>query len=145
MRKLSIAVAAGLSALLASPALAQESSYVPGTVWQVSSIKVMPGQFENYMDYLGGNWRKELEFERQAGYVVSYHIFAVNNARADEPDLFLAIEYKDYITIAQQLDLQKKITAMMASDNRKMETAAGQRVTMRKEMGSMELQELKLK
>ena len=138
-------VALWLAAAIATPALAQDSSYTGGTVWQFSHIKVEPGQFENYMDYLGGNWRKQLEFGKKEGYVVSYHIFSVNNARAGEPDLILATEYKDYVPTAQQDAIQKKMMAAMASDPHKMETGSGERVKMRTQMGSMELQELKLK
>lgn len=147
MDKIKILLALAGMAVMAAPTqvAAQSSSYTPGTVWQVSNIKVQPGQFENYLDYLGGNWRKQLEFGKQQGYVVSYHIFAVNNARADEPDLLLAIEYRDYVPVAQQMEMQKKYEAMMASDTHKLDTASGGRVSMRKEMGSMELQELKLK
>ena len=145
MNKFTIALAALGLAATSAPALAQSSSYTPGTVWQVSSIKVEPGQFENYMDWLSGNWRKQMEFGKQQGYIVSYHIFAVNSARAGEPDLMLAIEYKDYIPVAQQMDMQKKFEAMMAMDTHKMETASGERHKMRTEMGSVELQELKLK
>ena len=145
MNKTMIALAALGLATMSAPALAQSSSYTPGTVWQVSSIKVEPGQFENYMDWLSGNWRKQMEFGKQQGYVVSYHIFSVNNARSGEPDLMLAVEYKDYIPVAQQMEMQKKFEAMMASDVRKMEMASGERHKMRTEMGSIELQELKLK
>lgn len=138
-------IAAGLAFAVAAPALAQESSYVPGTVWQFSKIKTEPGQSENYLDYLAGNWRKQLDYEKKAGYVVSYHVFSVNNPRADEPDLILAVEYKDYLTTAQQLDLQKKIDAMMQQDPHKGDAAAGERKSMRTMLGSMEVQELKLK
>jgi hypothetical protein len=41
--------------------------------------------------------------------------------------------------------MQKKIEAMLASDTHKMDSAAGERKQLRKVLGSMELQELKLK
>ena len=145
MIKLKMMLAACGLAALAAPAMAQSSSYTLGTVWQVSSIKIVPGQFENYLDYLGGNWRKQLELGKKDGYVVSYHVFSVNNARKGEPDLMLAVEYRDYIPVAQQLEYQKHYEALMAADTHKIEAASGARVTMRKEEGSMELQELKLK
>ena len=139
------AIAAGLAFAVAAPAVAQESSYVPGTVWQMSQIKTEPGQSENYLDYLSGNWRKQLEFQKKAGYVVSYHVFSVNNARVGEPDLILAVEYRDYLTTAQQLDIQKKVDAMMQQDPHKSDSAAGERKSLRTQLGSMELQELKFK
>ena len=79
------------------------------------------------------------------GCIVSYHVFQVNNARAGEPDLILAVESKDDLTNAQQLDIQKKYEAFMAKDTHKLTSESGERKVMRKFVGGMELQELKLK
>jgi len=137
-------VAAGLM-LSGATALAQDSSYKPGTVWNFSHIKIEPGQFENYMDFLAKTWKKSNEYGKKEGNVVSYHVFAVNNPRDGEPDLILAIETKDYLTTAQQLELQKKYEAFMAMDAHKLDSSSGERKVMRKLAGSMELQELVLK
>ena len=138
-------IAATTLLLIGTCAFAQASSYTPGTVWTFSSIQIEPGQFENYMDYLATTWKKSNEFGKKEGNVVSYHVFQVNNPRHGEPDLILAIESKDYLTNAEQLAIQKKYEAFMAMDQRKMDTAAGERKVMRKLVGNMELQELKLK
>ena len=139
----SIIVAAAL--LAASPAIAQESSYTPGTVWESSYIKVLPGQFENYMDYLSTTWKKVQELGKKEGAVVSYHVLSTNNARQGEPDLILIVEYKDYRTTAQQEALRKKVNAMLAQDDRSATTASAARGPMRELLGSREYQELKLK
>ena len=141
---LNLSVAAGLLAL-GTAASAQDSNYTPGTVWTFSNIKVEPGQFENYMDFLAKTWKKEGEFGIKEGYLVSYHVFQVSNPRSNEPDLILALEAKDYLTTAQQLAIQKKFEAFMAADTRKLDTGSGERKAMRKLDGGMELQELKLK
>lgn len=140
------AAAAAIALLLASaPAAAQDSSYTPGTVWQLSSIQVEPGQFEKYMDYLAANWKRVQELGKKEGIVVSYHVLSVNSNRKDEPDLVLAVEFKDYQTNAQRLAFQKKIEAMLAQDVRKQDLASGERQVLRKLVGNMELQELVLK
>lgn len=136
---------AGLMTLGTTAALAQDNSYKPGTVWGFSHIKVEPGQFENYMDFLSKTWKKSNEFGKKEGYIVSYHVFEVNNPREGEPDLILAIEYKDYVPTAQRLEMQKKFEAFMAMDAHKMDSASGERKVMRKLAGSMQLQELMLK
>ena len=135
------------AALLAfgTAASAQDSNYTPGTVWNFSNIKVEPGQFENYMDFLAKTWKKGNDLGVREGYIVSYHVFQVNNSRSGEPDLILAIESKDYLTTAQQLDVQKKYEAFMAQDAHKADASSGERKSMRKLDGGMELQELKLK
>ena len=102
--------AATLIMLVASvvPATAQQLSYTPGTVWNISNIQVEPGQMQHYLDFLAGDWKKVNEFGKKEGYIVSYHVFSVNNPRNGEPDLILAVEYKDYYTNAQQLAQQKE-------------------------------------
>lgn len=143
----SLAIAAALlgTVALAAPAMAQESSYKPGSVWETSRIKIVPGQFENYMDWLATVWKKNQELAKAEGVVVDYHVLATNNRRHDEPHLILVIEYKDYQTTAQQEALSKKLNALMAQDDRKAATANGARGAMREQMGSTEYQELILK
>jgi hypothetical protein len=137
--------AAMIFATLATPAMAQEVSYKPGSVWEASRIDVLPGQFQNYMDYLATTWKKNQELAKAEGIVLEYHVLAVNNARQGEPDLVLIIEYKDYQTTAQQEAFSKKVNAAMAMDNRQQAAANGERGKMRELMGSIEYQELILK
>ncbi|GAB3254200.1 hypothetical protein [Chitinimonas naiadis] len=140
------AFAGALALAMTTPAvLAGESSYTEGSVWEFSQIKVEPGQFENYMDFLAGQWKRLQEFSKKEGVLVSYHVLAVNNARQGEPDLILALEFKDYYSIAQRREFQKKMETYLAADARKMEGESGERKVMRKILGGMELQELKLK
>jgi hypothetical protein len=143
-RTLKIAAVAALLALGAA-ASAQDSSYTPGSVWSFSYITIEPGQFENYLDFLDKTWKKGQDYGVKEGDIVSYHVFQINNARAGEPDLILAVETKDYLTNAQQLAIQKKFEKFMAQDAHKLDTGSGERKVMRKLSGSMELQELKLK
>ena len=143
----SIAIAAAMfgATTFAAPAMAQESSYKPGTVWEASRIKVMPGQFENYMDWLAKNWKKNQEAMKAEGMVIDYHVLATNNRRADEPHLILIIEYKDYMTTTQLEAMRKRVNALMAQDDRSGATANGARGAMREQMGAIQYQELILK
>lgn len=139
----SLLIAAAMApAAWAMPAAAQESSWKPGTVWEAGRIDVLPGQFENYMDWLADQWKKIQELGKAEGIVVSYHVLAVNNPRAGEPDLILLVEYKDYRTTAQQEAFQKKVDAMLALDNRKADAAMAARGKMREQLGSTQYQEL---
>jgi hypothetical protein len=142
----SLAIATAMFATaLASPVMAQESSYKPGTVWEVSRIKVMPGQFENYMDWLANNWKKNQEALKADGMVVSYHVLATNQRRDNEPDLLLVIEFKDYRTTAQLEAMRKRVNALMSQDNRSGTAASGARGVMRENIGTSQYQELVLK
>ena len=139
-RRLCVALFVSIAAV--GPALAQDSAFKPGTVWTFTHIKVEPGQLNRYMDYLAGDWKKLNELGKREGFIVSYHVLSVNNPRAGEPDLILAVESKDYYSNSEQLAQQKKIEALLAADQRKLEAQSAERNPMRKFLGGMELQEL---
>jgi hypothetical protein len=145
IKSLTIAAALFGTVALGAPAMAQESSYKSGTVWTASRIHVLPGQFENYMDWLAKDWKRMREFGKKEGVELSYHVLLVNNARKDEPNLILLIETKDYLTTAQQDAFNTKLNAFLASDDRKAGAASAARGAMREQWGSTELQELILK
>ena len=143
----SIMATAGLAVALSmtAPAMAQESSYKWGTVWQASRINVLPGQFENYMDSLATRWKKVQELGKKEGIVVEYHVLQTNNPRNGEPDLILIVEYKDYQTTAQQIAFGDKVNALLGEDDRKAAASSAARGSMRESLGSTEYQELILK
>lgn len=143
----SVLATTGLAMMLslAGPAMTQETSYKPGTVWTASRIHVLPGQFDNYMDYLAKDWKRVQEFGKKEGVVLSYHVLAVNNPRKDEANLILLIEAKDYMTVAQQDAFNAKLNAFLAMDDRKQNAASAARGPMRELWGSTEYQELILK
>jgi hypothetical protein len=148
MRSMMLAAGLMMSAVAATPALAQTaapSSYDPGTVWQTSRLEIMPGQFENYMDWLKNNWKPNMEFLKSEGWLVSYHVLSVNARREGEPHLILVQQWRDYPTTAQMEDLNTRWLARQKSSDRQAATENGQRQVMRRQMGGMQLQELKLK
>ena len=145
MKTLFAGAAMMVAATMAAPAMAQESSYKAGSVWVANRIYVLPGQTENYMDWLAKDWKKMREFGQKEGVEISYRVLAVNNARKDEANLILLIEYKDYLTNAQQDAFSKKLNAFLASDERKAAAGNAARGVMREQWGSTEYQELLLK
>ena len=145
IKSLTIAAALLGTVAMAAPAMAQEASYKPGSVWTAGRIHVLPGQFDNYMDWLAGDWKRMREFGKKEGVELSYHVLQVNNPRKDEANLILLIEMKDYMTTAQQEAFNKKLNAFLASDDRKQGAASAVRGAMRETWGSTEFQELVLK
>lgn len=138
-------IAAIFLATTSFSALAQESSYTYGTVWEASSIKVMPGQFENYMDHLAGAWKDAYEFGKKEGYVVDYHVLASTHPRQGEADLVLVVEFKDFTSTAQREAFWKKMQKEMSTNERKSDTEYGDREVMRESLSTAQYQELNLK
>jgi hypothetical protein len=89
MKKLLFAVAL----LMPMVALAQDD-YIDGTYWTVTGVDTNPGHFEDYMGDLNNNWRKSIEMLIKDGKVLSYRMFSNVNARVDEPNLWLLVEWK---------------------------------------------------
>ncbi|MDB5715499.1 MAG: hypothetical protein JWO15_2896 [Sphingomonadales bacterium] len=133
------------ASIAVTPALAQRTTTEPGNYTSVSMIKILPGQYENYMDFLAAQWKKQNEFAKSKGYLTSYHVLSAVDPRANEPDLFLVIEFKDWPTNAESKRRQDEFVTMMKMDEHQMDTASGARGPMRTQMGSMTLQEVLLK
>ena len=129
------------AAQTAAPAV----SYTPGSVWQTSRIEIVPGQMQNYMDWLKANWKPNMEFLKAEGWLLSYHVMSVNDRRDGEPHLILVQEWRDEPSTAQQEELNNKWLARQRSNQREAATQNGARQAMRIQRGNMQMQELVLK
>ena len=149
----SLAFAAAVAAVaIASPAASQQRpqqqqqgsqrAYELGPLWEISMIDVEDGQFENYMDFLSGQWRANQAYAKQQGWLLDYYILGNENRRPGEPDLYLITRYRDHPSAAEIERRDQIMLRRMQTDARTAEQQSGQRVVMRKQMGSMLLREL---
>jgi hypothetical protein len=146
MRFATLTVAAVLAAAaFTSPAIAQRSIAHPGNYSDVSAIKILPGQFENYMDYLKREWVKQQEWAKQKGYITGYRILSNVYPRDNEPTIYLVTDYTAVPTTAEIERRNDEFVAMMKSDEHAMETAAEKRGPMRVIGSQTMLQEIILK
>ena len=145
MKKMMIGTALMIAAALTTPAMAQELPVKNGSVWVASRIDTLPGQMPAYLDYLATEWKKQNEFLKAEGVLLSYRVLRTNHARNGEPDLILLLEYKDHASNAQQEAITKKLEAAMRRDARQGAAGNLEREKIRSLMGSTEYQELVLK
>ena len=145
MKKLAIAAATAACLAFATPAAAQDIAYTPGNYWSIGMIDVEDGHFDAYMDFLSNTWRRQLEFARQRGWISGYHILANAYPRDGEPDLYLLTVQPRLANPQEEMERLRLIEQHMSLTARQMETASGERVRMRRQMGSMLLQELNLR
>jgi hypothetical protein len=145
MKKLMMAALFASSIALSLPAAAQESVYTPGNYWNVQGIYIEDGQFENYMDYVAGNYRRSQEFARRNGWITSYTILLNVNRRQDEPHLYLIQEASRLPTQQEELERERRLNEHMNQTTRAATEGSGQRVTMRRLGSNMLLQELNLR
>ena len=142
MRKSIIAAFGAAAMICAAPAFAQEVPLIPGEFWEVAEIDVNDGQFSNYADYLAGRWRQNQEFAKSKGWIKDYMVFAVQNARAGEPDLYLVTVFDEMPTAAESMAREKEFDAFLKTNARKEDAAFAARGPMRKVGGSMLMQRM---
>lgn len=145
MKSIYIGAALMAAAAIGATATAQEWPTRDGSVWVASRIDVLPGQGPAYLDYLATEWKKEMEFGKAEGQILSYRVMRTNHARAGEADIVLLIEYKDYVPLAQRQAIGQRYNAAMGSNARQRAAANAEREKIRTTMGSTEYQELILK
>lgn len=142
---LAAALAAGFAVSAATPTVAQDLAYTPGSFTAVQGIFVEDGQMENYMDYIAATYRRSQDFARQRGWITGYRIFQNVNRRSDEPHLYLLVEMPRLATPQEQVQREEAVAQMMSQTSRQLEAASGQRVTMRRLGSNLLLQELNLR
>lgn len=146
MKRLYTGLLCLLLAVVAAPVLAQQRPYTDGPVIIVNAIKVVDGQFENYMAYLNNNWRPSMQAAKEAGIVTEYHVYGAQAHNPNEADLYLVVGYPNMATfdgIDEKLDpIMAKVTKM---NYKQADEASGKRMVMRTLLGQEMLRELVFK
>jgi hypothetical protein len=137
MKKWIIGAAALAIATTSAPAIAQQSSVKPGGLWTAARVDVEDGQYENYMDFLTKVYIPNQEFAKSQGWITDYHILDSSNPRDGEPDIILITRFADFPSVAEIERRNKIMSERMQQDDHAQETASGQRVKMRRLMGSV--------
>jgi len=146
MRLLSLAIAsAALLAVSVAAAAEDARAYDNGPVWDVSGVLTKPGHFDDYIKYVATTWRAQQEELKKAGLVLDYKVMTTQDARENEPDIWLMVEYKNMAAFDTPLDQQdailKKVFGSLAVSNK----GVADRDTIRTLKGDMLARELILK
>jgi len=141
-----------LAALALMPALTITASwaedarpYDQGPVWDFSMIETKGGHFDDYMKFVSTQWKAEQDAAKAKGWVLDYKVFSVMDPRENEPDIILAVEYKNAAVFDAPLDendaLMKQVFGSLPASNK----AAVDRETIRTLKGDVLTRELILK
>ena len=139
-------LAAGLLLALATTAAAQERSYTEGHVVAVTSVKVMDGQFENYMYFLDTTYKASMDAAKKAGLILDYEVLAGAPRRPEDADLYLVVTYPNLAALDGLDDKMEPIMAKVTKMNlAQRDEASGKRSVMRTILGTELIRELTLK
>jgi hypothetical protein len=142
MRKLFLGALGASAMTFAVPAAGQELPLKTGDFWDVGAVTIDDGHFGDYADFLAGQYRKQMEFQKSKGWIKGYHIFANVNKRSDEPDLYLVTIFDHVTTPAEDIQREKDANAFLQQTTRQSLAGSGQRATYRHLGSDMLLQEL---
>jgi hypothetical protein len=147
MKSRALGALAGLFAFAAvsGTAIAADRPYSEGTVTIVSSIRTMPGMFDDYMAWLAGPYKQAMEAQKAAGVILSYNVYSTPPRGPNDPDLYLTTTYKNMAAfdgMDAKLDpIYEKLQGSLAEQNK----AYVERSKMRTVMGNEMIRELVLK
>jgi len=140
-----MAASVALSASVALAADANAPSYENGPVWDYAAVKTKDGHFDDYMKWLSTHWKGQEEALKQAGVILGYKVLVATDARDNEPDIWLAQEYRNMAAfdtpVAQQYALYGRLSGPLAKANQQQQ-ARGEIRTL---MGDVMVREVTLK
>ena len=140
--KLAFAVAVFCAAPLLS--VAEERPYSQGPVTSISYIKIKPGQYDNYIRYLAGPYRKLMEAQVKAGLMLRWGIYDATAHNPGEPDLILTQTYPNMASFDKQKEFDE-LSQQVQGSFAAMDKAYADRGTMREVIGGALIREVVLK
>ena len=142
MQKLILTALGATAILWSASAPAQELPIKTGDFWDVAAVTIDDGHFGDYADYLAGQYRKNMEFQKSKGWIKGYYILSNANKRAGEPDLYLITIFDHVTTPAEDIQREKEANAFLQQTTRQNMAGSGQRATYRHLGSDMLLQEM---
>ena len=72
---------------------AQQDPYTEGPVVSVSEIRTEPGQFDNYMNYIFGDYARLQNALKEEGIILDWGVYVTETRNPDEADVILTTVY----------------------------------------------------
>jgi hypothetical protein len=108
-----------------------------GSVLTVSHIRTLPGQTENYMRYIWGDYAKLMNAEKDAGIITNWSVYTAVPRTANDPDVILVTVYPNMAALDGLSDRTRPIAQRVLGLTPEQSAArTADRERMRKTLGS---------
>lgn len=99
-----------LLAVTAGQASPQGRPYTEGPVVAVNYIRVKPGMFDKYMQWVATDWKHNLEAQKKEGLILDYSVY--HSFERDEHDwnVVLAVTYKNMAALDNLRERAEPVT-----------------------------------
>jgi hypothetical protein len=146
MKRIYVLLGALLALVAVNVSAVEERGYSEGPVSVVTAVKVVDGQYDNYLAFLGKTYKPLLEAQKAAGIIVGYNIYDASPRMPSEADLYLVVTYPNMASFDGLADktepLMAKITGLSRADAA---VASADRGKMRQILGNEMIREVILK
>lgn len=119
--------------------------YAPGSIWTVTTIRIVPGMDQAYCEYLDTSFKKESDAQVQAGFMKSYKILRTLDDNGASWNMIILREYSslaDFEKTREQSDAKSRET----NGNDQMQMKGYEdRAKIREVLGTRTARELKLR
>jgi hypothetical protein len=126
-------------ATMTGVAYADGRDYNDGPVVQSSYIRTVDGHFDDYMHWLATTYKKQQEAAKAAGLITAYRVLITEPRNAQEPDIILVTEFKNWAAldhlggkfdqVTAKIEGSVEAAAKSQADRAKIRTVLGQRTS----------------
>jgi hypothetical protein len=140
-------VSAALLALgsFSSAAYADGRYWNDGPVVNVASIRTVDGHFDDYMKWLSTTYKQTQEAAKKAGLILSYRVMLVEARTAQDPDVLLVTEFKNWAALDHLGGKLDAVSAQVEGSVDKANQSEVDRAKIRTVLGARTMQEALLK
>ena len=133
------------AAIFATTVYADGRNYNDGPVVEISSIRTVDGHFDDYMQWLATNWKKQEEAAKKAGLITKYQVLVAQPQGPNDPDILLIVEYKNWAALDGLGGKFDAVSAQVEGSVEKANQSEADRVKIRTVLGAKTVQVAELK
>jgi hypothetical protein len=133
------------AAIFSTTVHADGRNYNDGPVVEISSIRTVDGHFDDYMQWLATNWKKQEEAAKKAGLITKYQVLVAQPQGPNDPDIYLIVEYKNWAALDGLGGKFDAISAQVEGSLEKANQSQADRAKIRTVLGAKTVQVAELK
>ena len=133
------------AAIFSTTAYADGRNYNDGPVVEISSIRTVDGHFDDYMQWLATNWKKQEEAAKKAGLITKYQVLVAQPQGPNDPDILLIVEYKNWAALDGLGGKFDAVSAQVEGSVEKANQSEADRAKIRTVLGAKTVQVAELK
>jgi hypothetical protein len=133
------------AAIFSTTVYADGRNYNDGPVVEISSIRTLDGHFDDYMQWLATNWKKQEEAAKKAGLITKYQVLVAQPQGPNDPDILLIVEYKNWAALDGLGGKFDAVSAQVEGSLEKANQSQADRAKIRTVLGAKTVQVAELK